>query len=310
MTSRKTIKKPNVKGNPSDIDHRKELLRLIRQLSQKYSTWAVFEDFLALSALSVSNAVDWTHKEEREAQYMEIVSRYEKPEVDLFPEMFIHLVKALEQHSKQPTDILGQVFHELELHNKYKGQFFTPQHICDFMGMVTLSEDDADINKKGFIGVCEPCAGSGAMILGFAKAMRKNGYDFQRQMVVTATDIDLKCVYMTYLQLSLYGIPAVIIHGNSLTLQEWSRWYTPVYMLDGWVWRQACGNLDKRYPEDEALKSASDPVYAAIRDAKTLIDSVNDHPKNVSEAAKIVNDTPAFDIKLRETANGQLSFDF
>ena len=42
---------------------------------------------------------------------------------------------------------------------------------------------------------------------------------------------------MCYLQLALYGIPAVVVHGNSLTLEEWSRWYTPVYILEGWGWR-------------------------------------------------------------------------
>jgi hypothetical protein len=161
----------------------------------------------------------------------------------------------------------------LELHSRYKGQFFTPQHICDFMGMVALGENDPDINKKGFLSASEPCCGSGAMILGFAKAMQKNGYNFHKQMVITATDVDIKCVYMCYLQLSLYGIPAVVIHGNTLSMEEWSRWYTPVYMLDGWVWKRACGNIDKRYPEDEAIKQKSDPAYAAIRKAEALFET-------------------------------------
>ena len=48
---------------------------------------------------------------------------------------------------------------------------------------------------------------------------------------------------MAYLQLSLYGIPAVIIHGNSLTNEEWSRWYTPVYMVEGWPFRERVDNF-------------------------------------------------------------------
>ncbi len=32
---------------------------------------------------------------------------------------------------------------------------------------------------------------------------------------------------MTYIQLSLYGIPAVVIHGNTLTQEAWSEWFTP-----------------------------------------------------------------------------------
>lgn len=32
---------------------------------------------------------------------------------------------------------------------------------------------------------------------------------------------------MAYIQLCLYQIPAVVIHCNTLTMEEWSRWYTP-----------------------------------------------------------------------------------
>jgi hypothetical protein len=233
----------------------------------------VFEDFLAMAAISISNSVDWIHREEREARYLEFVGKYDRQEVDLFPQMMVHLVEELERHIEDPTDVLGAIYHELELHNKYKGQFFTPQHICDMMGMISLGEKAPDIEDKGFVKLCEPCAGSGAMILGFAKAFQKSGYSFQHNMVVTATDIDVKCVYMCYIQMSLYGIPGVVIYGNSLTLEEWSRWYTPVYMLDGWVWRQSCGNLDKRYPEDEAIKQSSEPMYAVMRKVEALISS-------------------------------------
>jgi hypothetical protein len=64
-------------------------------------------------------------------------------------------------------------------------------------------------------------------------------------MVVTAVDVDLKCVYMTYLQLALYGIPALVICGDTLLAKEYSRWHTPVYILDGWQWKQECGITTK-----------------------------------------------------------------
>lgn len=289
---------------PIMVDHRKELIKLIRQLSSKYSTWGVFTDFLAMAAISISNAVDWVHSSDREAQYMEIVGRYEKREVALFPEMLAHLVMEMERHTERPADVLGEIFHELELHNKYKGQFFTPQPVCDMMGLITLG-DAADLPECGYHTVGEPCVGSGAMVLGFVNAMQTRKFDYHRQMVVTATDVDLKCVHMAYLQFSLYGIPAVVIHGNSLTMQEWSRWYTPVYMLDGWVWRQTCGNDDKRYPEDEAMKRAEDPLYAAIRNTEALLSATASRPPPSVAPAK-----PEYDFTLKESANGQLSFLF
>lgn len=234
---------------------------------------------------------------------MEIIGRYDKSEIDRLPQMLFHLVEELQRYAEYPVDVLGVIFHDLELHNKHKGQFFTPQNICDMMGKMSISKADKAIAERGYLTVCEPCCGSGAMILGFAKAMQECELDYQRQMVVTATDVDLKCVYMTYLQLSLYGIPAVVIHGNSLSMEEWSRWYTPVYLLNGWLWRESCGNKPIRYPEDETMKRASDPMYAAIRDAESLV------PDTVpAVSAPALSET--FDINLKESDSGQLKFDF
>ena len=251
--------------NRTSVDSRKELIKAIQFLGHRYSAWQVFEDFLAMSAISISNAVDWVNREKRENQYLSIVKRYAKEELNMFPKMFAFLVELLESHAEHPHDILGSIFHELELHNKYKGQFFTPQHICDFMGMVAISENNLDINKRGFISLCEPCAGSGAMILGFAKAMKKSGYNFQQHMVVTATDIDPKCVFMTYLQLSLYGIPAVVVHGDTISMKEWSRWYTPVYMLNGWAMRQ-------QHKKIEATEVSAEQISKGENEQLTLFD--------------------------------------
>lgn len=223
----------------NDVDHRKELVGLINQLGQKHGVYQVFNDFLEMTSIAISNAVDKAQYEERESAYHEIISRYEKIEIDKFPDMFVHLTEELEKYAEHPTDVLGEVFHELELHNKYVGRFFTPQHISDFMGAVTLGENDLTIKEKGYLTLCEPCVGGGAMVLGFANAMKDNGYHFQKQMVVSATDIDLKCVHMSYIQLSLYGIPAVVTHGNTLTLEKWSNWYTPSYVFGNWSLRQS-----------------------------------------------------------------------
>lgn len=247
-----------------------KIIELIRSLGQKHSSWQVFEDFLAMSAISISNAIDWIHREDREQQYLSTVKRYTKEELDLFPEMFALLVEELEFYAELPQDVLGPMFHELELHNKYTGQFFTPVPVCEAMGMMTLGDCAQKLKDKGFLTVGEPAAGSGAMALGLAKAIKQNGYDFHRHLVVTATDIDLKCVYMSYLQLSLYGVPAVVIHGDTIQMKEWSRWYTPVYLFDGWMWKQECGTPRN---ETEAITRVSEPLYAALKDATKLIAS-------------------------------------
>lgn len=209
----------------------KEASQILTRLGAKHGITTVFEDFLRMSATAISNAVDKIHFEEREKLYMEAIQKYSKEELEEFPKLLAGLVCAMEPYTEEPVDILGELFHGLDLHNKYNGQFFTPGHVCDLMGKLTLGEHDKIIEERGYITVCEPCAGSGAMIMGFAKAMAESHYDYQGQMVVIATDIDLKCVHMTYIQCALYGIQAVVQHGDTLQMKTWSEWYTPIYMV-------------------------------------------------------------------------------
>ncbi len=231
--------------------HQEKILKTIQGLRHVYSVWNVFSDFVELSALCIANSVNKNTEtwEKREKRYLEIIGMYKPEEQKLFPEMFVDLVNALQYEltwSNAPVDVLGKLFHELELHNKYNGQFFTPQHICNMMSAISFGDGETALNEKGYISLGEPCCGSGAMVLGFAKAMADKEFNYCTQLVVTATDIDLKCVHMCYLQLSLYGIPAVVIHGNTLTLEEWSHWFTPVYVLHGWRGRSGnVSNLDK-----------------------------------------------------------------
>lgn len=224
----------------------------LKALGNKHSIWNVFEDWLKVCSISISNAVDWNQANEREEQYLETINKYTPEEQKVLTKTFAELVDALQKEAVTggPCDLLGKVFHALELHNKYHGQFFTPFHICEFMGQVALADGgeagnvaSEALHKKGYLSVCEPCVGSGGMVLGFAKAMHNNKMNYCDQMVAYCCDIDIKCVHMAYLQLSLYGIPAVIIHGNSLTNEEWSRWYTPVYMINGWPFKERVENL-------------------------------------------------------------------
>ena len=247
--------------------HKKNLDELIQRMGSTHSTWKVFDDFLAISTISVSNAVDQESWDEREKEYLSIVSRYSKQEMESFVCMFSELVLALEDKSDRPGDVLGEVFPDLELHNHYTGQFFTPQHLSDFMGDITAIDVGRIIEKHGYCSILEPASGSGTMLLGFAQAMKQQGYNYQKQLLAQAVDVDIRCVHMTYLQLSLYGIPAVVIHGNSLTMEEWSHWKTPMYQLGGWPIRCA---FQQRYEERKEIESTPEqgpePIVLSTRE--------------------------------------------
>lgn len=218
-------------------DHQKELVKLFGSLAYRHSAWQVFVDFAEAAAISISNAVDLPQREKREERYMHLIKRYQPDELAKFPQMLAELTLALEE---EPSDVLGRTFHDLELHNKWAGQFFSPYPLCRMMAKMILGDEDglrARIAERGFVTAQEPACGAGAMIIALAHEMKDAGVNYQQHLHVTAVDVDLKCVHMTYLQFSLLHIPAVIVHGNSLSLEEFGRWHTPAHIIGGWNWR-------------------------------------------------------------------------
>lgn len=246
-------------------DYRNELLKMFKSFYGR-NMWEVFTDFVSMSAYAVSNGVDKANFKEREEQYLALAGKYSKYEINKFPKMFAYLITAYEKFVEkgEVRDVLGWIFEQLELHNKYVGQFFTPEHICNFMAKITNVDKPCKIiEEKGFITVNEPCSGSGRMLLALAEVLKENGYDYSKNMFAVAQDIDFKCVCMTYLQLSLYGIPAVVIHGNSLEMKNYSYWYTPVYFFDGWYRKQI---FESNLSDDMKSRKVSADVQVSIEE--------------------------------------------
>ena len=116
-------------------------------------------------------------------------------------------------------DILGEIFCELELFDQGGGQVLTPQQTADIMGATTLTAElvEREIAQRGYVTIKENCCGSGALILGALNALLDLGVNPCRQARVQASDLDERCVLMTFIQLSLYGIPAVVLRQNAVT---------------------------------------------------------------------------------------------
>ena len=144
-----------------------------------------------------------------------------------------------------------RLYQELRLGNKWLGQFFTPFQISLLSGKMMLHDIKEKIKKYGYITVNEPTVGGGSMILGMCKAMLEENINYQNHMLVVAQDLDIHSVYMSYIQLSLAGVPAIVIHGNSLLVEERSRWYTPMYVMGEWQIRNLNYILQKEDPLDK-----------------------------------------------------------
>ncbi|MFD1203565.1 N-6 DNA methylase [Sporosarcina contaminans] len=206
------------------MDHVKEMAKRFNSMRYKHGVHQVFEDFLELIAITISNSVDLVQYKRREARYMQIIGQYDKSEVNIFPEMMARLIMALEH---RPDDYLGRLFMELELYDSWKGQFFTPMSVSQLMAELTLQDSIQLIEEKGFVTVNEPTVGGGVTIIALFNALRAKGYNPQQVLRVIAQDIDKKAVHMSYIQFSLLGMNAEVLHGDTLALTFYETWKTP-----------------------------------------------------------------------------------
>lgn len=205
------------------------LLKNMINLGRRYDVWKVFNDFLCICAYSISNSV--YYNDEREKEYLKIINSYSKDEVDILVKMFSSLVNSLD--SERFNDVLGKIFEELNLHNKYKGQFFTPEHVCDLMSKITLNKDEIekDIKNKGYIKLNDPACGSSRLIYSALKFMVENNINYHYNVFVEVQDVSLICVLMSYIQLSLYGVNGKVIYGDTLTGEVYDVFYMPMMKL-------------------------------------------------------------------------------
>lgn len=202
------------------MDRKKEFVKLLQSVP-KYSEQKVFEDFIKLSALSISQAVHFDKKVEED--WLRLQATYSKEEQQIFPQLLAILTCALDEGGFQ--DFLGEVYMLEKFSSDDKGQFFTPYSVCLLSAQTTFvkSEDEHKIYTAQ-----DPACGGGAMIIALADVMQQKGVNYQKYMYAELTDIAENSVYMSYLQCSLLGIPAKIIHGNSITQEVWQVFETPM----------------------------------------------------------------------------------
>ena len=194
----------------------KRIINNIHKIAGKFSPYQVFADWVELSALAISNSMRLIHDsiwQQREDLYRNVWNQYSEQEQILLAEMFAVLVLLLEE---EPSDVLGEVFMRAELGSSSGGQFFTPFHLSELCAKLSVDIESIKSNDET-IHMNEPACGAGGMIIAMAKTLKDAGVNYQKRLKVVAQDLDWRCVYMTYIQLSLLGIDAKVIQGNTLT---------------------------------------------------------------------------------------------
>ena len=231
------------------MDYLKEFTIKLQNLDRSRHTYTIFKDFLTLSTCSIANV--FYRSDEIEQRYLEIIKQYTKEQAEDFSKLLAFLVEALEQEYQ---DFLGKVFMQMNFGSSANGQFFTPYHVSKLMSEINFAETKNILKDNNFITLSEPCSGSGGIIIAFAETMKKHNYNYQQQLFVEAIDIDETCFMMTYLQLSLLGVPARVILGDTISLKFSKILYTPMYFVNGFYWKLKPQEKTIAQPENEVIK--------------------------------------------------------
>lgn len=211
-------------------DHyRREFIRLFRETARYHHRHEVFRDFAEMATLAVQNV--FLRSPDLEKEYLAIAGRYQPDDVNRMTQLLGGLTGALEC---QPGDFLGQIFMELEIGSDHMGQFFTPYHLSALMARLTAGDVLSELEHKPFITLQEPAVGAGSMVIAFAEVLAEQGINYQDKLFASCMDIDATAAHMCYLQLSLLGIPAEVVIGNTLTLVVRRTYRTPMWYVGNW----------------------------------------------------------------------------
>ena len=235
--------------------------------------------------------------------------------------MFALLVVALEENSNQ--DFLGELYMCLGLGNEHAGQFFTPYHICDFMSAVTTPKEEFQqkIDDRGWVAVRDPTCGAGALLVAFANRCRKEGINYQTDVLFVAQDIDYIVGMMCYLQMSLLGMPGYVVIGDTLAspsvsydkrgllpVDKGNVWYTPLLRTAIWQYRIFAAQMDiaTRPMKKENVPDVpkSEPQKAPEAPRKLEKPKNTEKPKVAKKPQRAPEQEPVFS----EGKGGQLSF--
>lgn len=235
--------------------HQKEIARLLGTLDGKYNRWQLWNDFVTMSAVAISNAVDTAHFEEREKMYLSVVEKYTPDEAEVFSSMLAEVVDGLADNPER--DFLGELFMALDLSNDWTGQFFTPYSVCECMAKMQASDVAERVARNGWVSVCDPAVGAGALLVAFANECLAQKVNYQQSVLFVAQDLDFTAACMCYITLSFLGCPGYVVVGDTLAhpaasydrkglipADNGNVWYTPMYFSRLWTERRRCAYLD------------------------------------------------------------------
>lgn len=219
------------------FQRKKEIAAIFQSFSDR-DYYSVIRDFFECSAIAVRDAVDIRHREIYEERYKTIASGYSAEHLNKFKTALGILMDAIQAAAAGDApfcDWAGELYMESGTFNSRMGQFFTPYPVSQLLPQGIISEKDVRAkigDGNGVFTIYEPTCGAGGLIVAAIEHLQKMGINYAHNVFVDCGDIDSRCVHMTYLTLSILGVPAVVRLGDALKLEYREAWFTPAYIFN------------------------------------------------------------------------------
>ena len=199
------------------------LMKLLDETSRRsgVSRGQAFEDTLHMIVCALSGG-------QLEQQYMQTVQRHTEGVkgnrgCDSITQLFAELVSIMDDTRK---DVIGDLYQGAITYGE-AGQYLTPESLTTLMAQLATGDSEPEPGHRK--SVCDPCCGTGRMLL--AVAEQNPHWEFIGQ------DVDLRCVRMTAINLALRNLYGYVVWGNSLTLES-KLVYRTVFNINSGVIRE------------------------------------------------------------------------
>lgn len=269
----------------------KAFVKILNEYENGRAIREKFRDFvtLAYNAIAKTMAPDQEAADKHENEYMRIVNSYrDKRAIRAYPEA----LALVQIHAAHYYDFLGHAAGEVGALSGDMGQFFTPMEVSRLLAqMTTGDETDALIATEGYVKMGEPAVGAGGMVLALAEVLAERGYDPSTTLLVQARDLSPVAYEMCYIQLASAGIPALVIHGNTISLEYYRHALTPACVS----FYQTHGHLDVSYENPDFAKrhGGSPRIYPPLAVPKPR--TLNPEPESetpISDSTPEMDTTP------------------
>jgi hypothetical protein len=214
-----------------------------------FTRYDVFDDWVSLMLAALQRDDD---------RYCDILDSYKRGRsrdrgdrnADLFSAAFHELRAAMSETNR---DVLGEAYEAWGMQSEAFGQHFTPHPVCEMKAALVVDDDPADPP----VTIADPACGSGRLLVLAARQT-------DAPTVCVGEDKDELCAKIAALNACFFNMDAVVLHGNSLTLDHYRAWRT--------VGTAFGGEIAEVDPDDMPVPEA------AFEDAADASDGADDEP--------------------------------